>query len=189
VRDCNPLLEHFESRAFEISRAIPKADYANYVAKCVASPDANDLPGCIGATWPDDALPQSPPDPQLLDYACKISSTSTTGVTPGGEGSGCIFENLTARFAIYRGNIDARDPTLPKDASQLRTLQRDYSFSWSTVGGFSILTASIVDQTTSVSPRSMVFVPELGQLAVVDGNLAGLSFVDVKSLGVSRQFY
>lgn len=176
IHDCNPLLRYFRSRAFEISSTGWTAD------ACIpANQDTHQ--GCIGPAQTADSLPA-----QVKDYACIVGS-ATAAVEPGKEGSECIFENLTARFAIYRANADPAAEAQQHTASELRTARRDYSFTWSTVGGFSTLAASIVDQTTSVSPRSMVFVPELGELAIVDGRLAGLTFVKLKTIGVSRLFY
>jgi hypothetical protein len=85
------------------------------------------------------------------------------------EGRRCIFENLTSRFVVYRG---AQPST------------RDMQFTWSTTGGFSPLTLSLLTQSTAVNPQSMVYVPELGYLAVVDGSTLGLALFDLNSLGV-----
>jgi hypothetical protein len=85
------------------------------------------------------------------------------------DGSRCIFENLTSRFVVYRG---AQPST------------RDMQFTWSTTGGFSPLSLSLLTQSTAVNPQSMVYVPELGYLAVVDGSTLGLALFDLNSLGV-----
>jgi hypothetical protein len=86
----------------------------------------------------------------------------------------CIFEALGARFVVYAG----KDPS-----------ERDMCFSWVTNGGFTPLAARLTTQTLSVSPVNMTFLPELGQLAVVDGSAAGLVFVSLESIGVSRLFF
>jgi hypothetical protein len=91
-------------------------------------------------------------------------------IEPGDpDGSQCIFENLTSRFVVYRGD----QPSI-----------RDMSFTWSTTGGFSPLAMSLATQSSSVNPQSMVYIPELGFLAVVDGSTLGLSLFDLNSLGV-----
>jgi len=85
------------------------------------------------------------------------------------QASRCIFENLTSRFVVYRG---AQPST------------RDMQFTWSTTGGFSPLALSLLTQTTAVNPQSMVYVPELGYLSVVDGSTLRLTLFDLNSLGV-----
>jgi hypothetical protein len=88
--------------------------------------------------------------------------------------AGCIFENLISRFVVYEGS---------------RPSERDMCFSWVANGGFNALAARLTSQTLSVSPVNMQFVPQLGQLAVVDGSAAGLVFVSLESIGVSRLFF
>ena len=38
--------------------------------------------------------------------------------------------------------------------------------------------------STTVNPQSMVYIPELGYMAVIDGSTLGLSLFDLNSLGV-----
>jgi len=87
----------------------------------------------------------------------------------GKGGSECIFENLTSRFVVYRG-------TSPST--------RDMQFSWGTTGGFNPLSMSLASLSASVSPQSMVYLPELGYMAVIDGSTLGLALFDLNSLGV-----
>ncbi|HEY6556048.1 MAG TPA: hypothetical protein VI072_02200 [Polyangiaceae bacterium] len=153
---CDPRLRYHRSRAFEISKRGSCPD---------VQPDVDDADGCIGPAGPE-------------DYACIVPGPGP--VQPGGEGSACIFENLTARFAIYRGD---------KPAPASSESDRDMTFTWQTVGGFTVLAANIVEETSSTSPRSMTFVPQRGQMAVVDGRLAGLTFISLSSLSVSKLYY
>ena len=106
------------------------------------------------------------------DVACVVGSDSA--LSPGGAGAECIFENLLYRFAIYRGN----QPSV-----------RDMAFSYQLIGGFSPLVANLAAQTAAVSPQSMTFVPQLGQLAVVDGAAEGLVLVSLDTVGISRLFF
>jgi hypothetical protein len=109
--------------------------------------------------------------------ACLPNAMGTKGtVLPvdGDPRSKCIFETLGARFVVYEGS----EPSA-----------RDMCFSWVTNGGFTPLAARLTTQTLSVSPVNMTFVPEIGQLAVVDGSAAGLVFVSLDSIGVSRLFF
>jgi hypothetical protein len=89
----------------------------------------------------------------------------------------CIFQNINYRFAVYRGNAG------------LKTDRRDIYFSWSLTGAFAPLTANLQSQSSAVSPQSMVFVPQLGQLAVADGASEGLVLVSLDSVAVSRLFF
>jgi hypothetical protein len=149
VRDCNPRRELLKSRAFEIS-----------TTACPVPGEDDPPPDCeIGYATPQ-------------DVACKISGISK--VVPGGEGAECIFENLTHRFAVYRG----ASPSV-----------RDTSFVWQIAGGFVPLTANLTAQTAAVSPQSLLFVPQIGQLAVVDGAAVGLVLVSLDSVSVSRLFF
>jgi hypothetical protein len=99
----------------------------------------------------------------------------------------CIFDSLLARFALYQGGteeeVDGRTERVPFES------QVDMAFNWTVTGGFTSLRASIASQTLTVSPVSLQFVPQLGQLAVVDGAAAGLSFISLETLGVSRLFF
>jgi hypothetical protein len=97
-----------------------------------------------------------------------------TGQGQVAASSACVFQSLTHRFAVYRGT----------DASR-----RDMTFSWSVTGGFSPLTASLTSQTRAVSPQSIVFVPQIGQLAVADGAAAGLVLISLDSVAPSQLFF
>jgi hypothetical protein len=90
-------------------------------------------------------------------------------VQPNGAGSQCIFENLTARFVVYRG----AQPSV-----------RGMAFNWQTTGGFIPLVMSLATQSSAVNPQSMSYLSEGGYLAVVDGSTLGLTLFDLNSLGV-----
>ncbi|MBK9000240.1 MAG: hypothetical protein IPM35_31365 [Myxococcales bacterium] len=106
------------------------------------------------------------------DLACVLDSGTALG--PGKPGAACIFHSLTHRFAVYRGNEPSK---------------RDMVFSWIVTGGFTPLTANLAAQSRAVSPQSMVFVPQIGQLAVADGASEGLVLVSLDSVSVSRLFF
>jgi hypothetical protein len=149
VRRCDPRRRFFTSRAFEVSSTSCPASPADALSACSVGPATAD------------------------DQVCAYDHT-TGGVVPGGPASGCIFENLTSRFVVYRGQ---------------RASQRDMSFVWQTIGGFRPLVASLVDQTVSVLPQELVFVPELSRIAVVDGASMGLSFVSLDTLALTSPYY
>jgi len=90
-------------------------------------------------------------------------------VEPGGPGSECIFENLTSRFVVYRGAEPSRV---------------GMAFSWQTTGGFVPQTMTLLTQSSSVSPQSLGYLPELGYLAVVDASTLGLVLFDLNSLAI-----
>ena len=67
---------------------------------------------------------------------------------------------------------------------------RDMQWRFSMRGGFSPLTVSITQgTTTAVSPQSMRFIDSLGQLAVVDGSPQGLVLIDLNSLAFAHNPY
>lgn len=148
IRDCSPRRALLHSRAFEISSSACPVPSSGTIGTCA-----------VGAATPD-------------DVACVISGSGP--VTPGGEGAACIFENLTHRFAVYRGNTPS---------------ERGMAFTWQVAGGFAPLTANLVAQSAAVLPQTMSFVPQIGQLAVVDGAAQGLVLVSLDSVGVSRLFF
>jgi len=99
-----------------------------------------------------------------------VDSTGKTQlpVQPNGEASQCIFENLTSRFVVYRGE----QVNVPNMA-----------FTWQTSGGFVPQSISLLPLTSAASPQSLGYLPEQGWLAVVDSTV-GLALFDLNSLGV-----
>lgn len=139
VSDCNPVVQRQSSRAFEIS--------------CSEEECATDAEGrpSIGSANPDQ------------DFVCVVGGEQEDGIDPGEPGSECVFQNLTTRFAIYRGQ---------------RPSARDMRFRWQLADGFTPLTIQLlnnVDRTRS-SPRSLTFVPELNQFVLSDGSARGITF-------------
>ena len=112
---------------------------------------------------------------KVVDFHCGVSDPKVgcvgeqIPVLPGGPASGCLFENLTSRFVVYHG----AQPTI-----------RGVTFSWQTTGGFVPQTMSLLPLSSSVSPQSLGYLPELGYLAVVDASTLGLVLFDLNSLGV-----
>ena len=139
---CDPRKKYFHSRAFEVCNA--NAPFDALV----------DTDGKCAAGQPN--------------VGCAVSEAGIP-VKPRADGSQCIFENLTARFIVYRG----KQPST-----------RGMSFSWQTTGGFAPLSMSLATQSSAVNPQSISYLPELGYVAVVDGSNLGLSLFDLNSLGV-----
>lgn len=106
--------------------------------------------------------------------ACVLEGLDTYGTTGIDPASGCVFESLNTRFAIYRG-------TQPSE----RGMQFEYQYT----GGTRVLAADLRSVTSEISPQSMVFVPQIQHLAVPDGAANGMALVSIESLTVSRYFY
>jgi len=68
---------------------------------------------------------------------------------------------------------------------------RDFVWQFGLKGQLSPLTVNLASTNSSVSPQSMLFIPSLGQIAVVDGSQAGqgLILIDLNSVSVSGNTY
>lgn len=132
---CNPLFANRESRVFEIS--------------CEA--------GCQAA-----APERAPGPPTERDWACRVADVAG-GIAPTESGAACVFENLTTRFAIYRG----QQPS-----------SRDMRFQWRTGGGFTPVRATLTTgPRPSSDPARLRFSPQLNRLFVPDGSAPGLAWL------------
>ncbi len=115
------------------------------------------------------------------DVACMVESVTEVATDPSHP---CAFHNTQLNFAIYRG---ARlDDEGSVEASPSR---RGMVFSFTAVGGFAPLFVNLASQTSAVSTSSMFVVPQLGELAVVDGAAEGLGLVNLDSIAVRRIFF
>jgi hypothetical protein len=144
VRSCNPLKKWDKSRVFEISRR-PAGGMC----------DAAD--SRVGCAAPD-------------EEACVMEKESG-GVQVGDKGAECIFDGLTARFALYRGRVAS---------------VRDEAFAWQTSGGFSPLVMSLAAISTAVSPQSIQYLPQAERIAVVDGSSQGLSLFSLDTFAAVK---
>jgi hypothetical protein len=66
---------------------------------------------------------------------------------------------------------------------------RDLSWEFTVVDGFTNLFINLATNGSEVSPKSMLFIPSLGQLAVVDGAQEGLIIVDLGTIAVTGTFF
>jgi hypothetical protein len=155
VRDCNPRKRWFKNRAFELATTD------------TCGPNRSE-PDCrasgVGAGSADDGPCRY--DPVVLD---ENKNPTTRGVSlsePTGAET-CIFENLTSRFAVYRGEQPST---------------RDMAFVWDQTGGFYPLIGSLAAQSTVVLPQSVAYLPELESIVVVDGGSLGLSLMSLDTL-------
>jgi hypothetical protein len=93
----------------------------------------------------------------------------TRGIVLSDAAAGCIVENLTARFAVYRG---------------LAPSQRDMRFRWETTGSFLPLMMSLRARSASVLPQRVQYLPELQSLFVTDAAALGLSLAPLDTLRI-----
>jgi hypothetical protein len=105
------------------------------------------------------------------DVACvKTASDPFIPQLGNPEASGCIFNGLSATFVIYRG---------------ARPTARNYTFSWSVIGGFS---PQMLDLSSSsdgnTAPITMAFSPGIDGLVLADGSSKGLVLVNLSTFGV-----
>lgn len=148
IRDCDPRKRLLTSRAFEISAA----------ADCTAS-------GCgVGVAPEGEAVCTYDPTPE---------EGVSKGVVPGGPGASCIFENMLARFAIYRGRV----PSV-----------RGMTFSWQTSGGFLPLVGALTATSVAVMPQHIAYLPELQTIALVDAASLGLSMMSLDTLRINSEW-
>jgi len=107
-----------------------------------------------------------------------IVGTAGTVGGPLPAESACVFNGLTARFAVYRG-------TSPSE--------RDMLFTWRTIGGFSPMFLSFGGLEASsgrVLPVALEHISGLGELGIVDGSTLGLSLIDLTTpQGRSVSYY
>lgn len=111
---------------------------------------------------------------QDTDFVCRVGDTSG-GIDPGEPGSECVFQSLTTRFAIYRGQRQSR---------------RDMRFRWQLADGFSpfVIGLTSVDRARS-TPQSFVPWPENSQLILSDGSARGLTFVSSRNPGTISSIF
>ena len=143
-QDCNPRRALLDSRAFEI------ADERHLDA-----PENGNIEAC-----------------RRGEGECLACVLDEPGPVP--SDSPCVYQGLTTRFAIYRGQ---------------KRSDRDMAFGWSYSGGFRPLSATIAQTTSSVLPQRMEFMPQIQDLVVTDGASQGLVFVSLDTLSVRRYFY
>ena len=127
--------------------------------------------GC-GQGVPDGAPAIGPPI--AGEVACIFDSAHPPSVTIGADGSACIYHGLSASFAIYAGQ--------PKGATP--SSQRDMTFAWEVLGGFSPLILG-AGSDTNTSPQSIVFSPQTGSLVVADGASRGIVTIDLSTLAAT----
>jgi hypothetical protein len=97
-----------------------------------------------------------------------VSSQPGAAVSLNEPAAACIYDSPIARFAVYRG----------------RQSFRDMVFTWQTIGGFSTLRFELGGLSSTVSPQTIVALPDIDWLSVVDASSLGLAFMSLNSLTV-----
>ena len=138
-RDTSPLYEHLNNRIFEVS--CDGDDCAGIGPS--AAPNTEGSEADAGADW----VP-----------ACVLSSGGDPPIQPDSVMQNCVFDSLTARFAIYRGQEQS---------------QRGMTFSWRIGGGFLPFSVSLVDinrnSSSTSNPQRLFFNSELQRIVITDG--------------------
>ncbi len=150
ARDCNPRKRFMHQRVFEVSSNVD----------C-----AGDQPSCgVGVAPRDETVcAYDPRDPDFGGHGLALDDGA----------SACIFDNLVARFVVYRG---------------LSPSVRGMRFTWQTTGGFGALLASLSSQSSAVLPQHISYVPELQSMAVVDAASLGLSLLSLDGLRINADW-
>lgn len=84
-----------------------------------------------------------------------------------------VFRNPSIQFVVWRGQAES---------------ERDMTFSFREKDGFIPLLINLAAATTYIQPQSLDIAPT-GELVLADGSAQGLIFVDLGSLGISRNFF
>jgi hypothetical protein len=66
---------------------------------------------------------------------------------------------------------------------------RDLSWEFTTINAFTNQVVNLASTGSQLSPQSMLFIPSLGQLAVVDGAQEGLVLIDLGTIAVTGTPY
>ncbi len=152
-RDCSPSVAGQQGRVFEVS------------STSCTEPELDDFSTCSVGLRQD------------TDVVCAYDSARGP-LEPEAFASECIFNDLTRRFAIYRG---------------LETTQRGMAFSFEVTGGFQSqglpLTGISVGGTSVVLPVSLVHIPTFNAMGVVDSQDRGLIMVDLLEAEVAGTFF
>jgi hypothetical protein len=145
-RDCNPRKRFNRSRAFEITST----------RVCSIENDAERCGVGVKDAW-------------LSPCAYDPLDGGSRGVQLTDDAAACIVENLTSRFAVYRG---------------LAPSVRDMKFRWETTGGFYPLTVSLRGHSSLVLPQRVEYVPEVEWIFLTDAAQLGLSAAPLDTLRV-----
>jgi hypothetical protein len=98
-------------------------------------------------------------------------------------------------FAFYIEHPFLPDPSVSPNATNIPLVAarppRDYAWQFALQGEIAPLSINLAATNSSVSPQSMLFIPSLGQLAIVDGSQSGqgLILIDLNTVTVTGNSY
>ena len=120
-------------------------------------------------------------DPNEVLLSSRVAETTfASGVTIK------VQPNRNSPFAMRNAALSYWLPTPAvsgTDANSFFTVSlRDFVWQFQTRGQYQPLGISLTGTTTAVVPRSSMFLPPLGAIAVVDGAAEGLFIIDLNTL-------
>lgn len=142
--DCSPRKTYVTNRAIEIASTDTSCPKDSVNCTCTQGSE------CIVGIGP------------VRDYsACTVNDNAFVDPNSSALPSGCIFDSLKARFAVYSGTA----PSV-----------RDMAFNWQVTGGFVPYRVTLANNYTgaAVMPESMTLAPNINAFFVVDGVSGGV---------------
>jgi hypothetical protein len=109
-----------------------------------------------------------------------IASTALTGATQPSRNSPFAERNPAFSFFMPAPVVTGIDAQTLFSVSV-----RDDAWQFATRGQYNIEGVSLTGGSTSVVPKSSMFVAPLGALAVVDGSAEGLFIIDLNTLSIA----
>jgi hypothetical protein len=147
---------------------------------------------CVTSCDPQKALLNS----RAIGMAASVNPKTAAGFIPDRDNPLAMRNPM---FAFFIEHPWADDPNVsaqaPFDGGLVPQVvarpARDFDWQFSLKGEISPLTVNLAATNTTVSPQSMLFIPSIGQLAIVDGSLTGqgLILVDLNTVTVGANTY
>ena len=108
---------------------------------------------------------------------------------------GCTMHEPDSGYCDRNGDgdfSDASDADKKKGESEYQDScagERDMTFSFTTQGHFSPLSINTATGDLEVQPTRATYLPTTGELVISDGTIEGITFLDLRVLTVTRQYY
>jgi hypothetical protein len=119
----------------------------------------------------DDGVCRPACDPNRALLTGRVRETAPDAIVS--DDDPLAFRNPFFRLSINQG----------ADASR-----RDMHFDFATQAPFGPLTLSVASSTANVQPTAVTYLDVTGELVVSDGSLEGITFVDLGTLAITRQY-
>lgn len=147
---------------------------------------------CVTSCDPEKALLNA----RAIGVAPTPSPGSTASYAPPDRDSPLAMRNpIFAYFVQHPWGADPNVASGTADAGGAAQVvsrpARDFMWQFALKGELFPLTVNLAATNSSVSPQSMLFIPSLGQIAIVDGSQAGqgLILIDLNSVAVTGNTY